>query len=253
MRVIRFGIILIVTVSAYVAIGQAQGNSQATLKSSAEAIVDLLAKGNFEAVAAQVNTEFTGSLSAAKLREGWRALVANLGAFQKRTGATVGKGPGGYDEVIVTCEFEKSSIPAHILFDGEMKIVGLWIRPQNPPNANSPPALPASNQEDANAVAAKAKAKEVVEIIVSEDISRLRNKFTDQLQNQLSEQRLREIWSSVVRDVGRFRKQVSSQYASMDQMDVVAVRCEFERGFAQIRVAFDQQNKIVGLYFFPMQ
>jgi hypothetical protein len=251
MRVIRFGIFLIVTVSAYLAVGPALSSSQVTPKSSGEAVIDLLAQGNFDAVASRVNPEFTGSLSAAKMREGWASVVANHGPFRRRTGTQVGKGPGGYDVVIVMCEFEKSSVPARVIFDGQMKIVGLWIRPQPPPSP--PPPLPASNQDDAIAVAAKAKAKEAVDIIVSEDIPRLRNRFSEQLQVQLSEQRIREIWAIVVLDVGAFRKQVSSQYARVDQQDVVAVRCEFERGFAQIRVTFDQQNKIVGLYFYPTQ
>ncbi|MGZ5515257.1 MAG: alpha/beta fold hydrolase, partial [Candidatus Aminicenantales bacterium] len=64
---------------------------------------------------------------------------AQLGAFKKQAGARREE-LQGYDIVLVTCEFEKATLDARVVFDKTGKIAGLGFVPTAPPAKYEPPA-----------------------------------------------------------------------------------------------------------------
>lgn len=223
-----------------------QGNS-ASLKASAEEIVDLMAAKNFAAVARRVSDEFTGALSAQSLSRMWGALTTQTGPFKRRKSTAVGKGPGGYDEVTLRCVFEKDEVTVKVLFAGDKKIVGLGFIPNS---MVITPLAPNTSQEEKES-AVKGLGGLVAKMLVDEYFSGVVSKFSPELKDKLSEDKLKEDWASMTQNEGAFKKQVSARYDKEKGLDIAIIRCEFARGFVHIHVAFDTEGKIASLKFLP--
>lgn len=74
-----------------------------------------------------------------KLEPMWtRQLPAQLGAFKKKAAARRDQFQG-YEIVLVTCEFEKATLDARIVFDKDGKIAGFGFVPAAPPAKYEPP------------------------------------------------------------------------------------------------------------------
>jgi uncharacterized protein DUF3887 len=108
------------------------------------------------------------------------------------------------------------------------------------------PASAAPDEADS-----KAGARRVLDLLVAENFSQIWEMFNAEMKNGLSVEKMRAVWASVIQNVGSFKKLADSQYARTEGYDVVAMRCEFERGYIVVRVAYDGQKKIGGLYVLP--
>jgi len=82
------------------------------------------------------------ALPAEKLRDTWRAVVAQAGPFQRQL-ATRAERVQGYDIVVVTCRFARATLDVRITFDASLRIAGLYFAPgkgtseyTTPPYAN---------------------------------------------------------------------------------------------------------------------
>lgn len=95
---------------------------------AASALVEALARGEFERVAEALHPEVRQALPAATLRQVWEGLVAQVGAFRKVAGTRPGE-PGAGDAVFVVCEFERATLDVRLAFDPAGRIVGLNILP----------------------------------------------------------------------------------------------------------------------------
>jgi len=110
------------------------------LTAKARAFLVALEKGDF-GLAVRDFDETMGKVSGAdKLETMWRKqLPAQLGAFKKQ-GAARREQLQGYEIVLVTCEFEKATLDARVVFDKAGKIAGLGFVPTAPPAKYVPPA-----------------------------------------------------------------------------------------------------------------
>ncbi|MBI2423204.1 MAG: DUF3887 domain-containing protein [Candidatus Hydrogenedentes bacterium] len=90
--------------------------------------VDLLAAKNFSAAVAQFDATMTAALPEATLATTWAQVEQQAGAFQRSTG-TRAAAEQGYDVVYVTCQFERASLNAKVVYDKEGKIAGLFFQP----------------------------------------------------------------------------------------------------------------------------
>lgn len=95
---------------------------------TAEGIVDAMARGDFKTATADFDGNMQAALPEEKLRPLWSGLVAQAGAFKERT-ATRESEENGIKTVYVTCQFERASLDARVVFDGGGKVTGLWIVP----------------------------------------------------------------------------------------------------------------------------
>ncbi len=126
---------------AFTAISYAQPTA---LQTRAEQFIDRLSTGNFDAAVGPFDPTMTQALPAPALKQTWEALISQCGAFQKRQGSRTGK-LQPYDIVYVTCQFEKTSLDAKIVFSPSGKISGLFF-------VSAQPAASIKQASDANSL-----------------------------------------------------------------------------------------------------
>ena len=100
-------------------------------------VAALLSKGDLDAVAARFSPQMAAALPAARFREVWGSLPAQLGAL-KSLGTPVVRTEAGQESAFVPAEFEKAAVAIRLAFDAEGRIAGLRIVPGGPPPAWSP-------------------------------------------------------------------------------------------------------------------
>jgi dienelactone hydrolase len=109
----------------------------------ANELIDRLAKGDFQAAASNFAGVMRNMAPPEKLSEIWASLQAQMGPYERRTGArTQEQTP--YQMVLVTTEFQRSTVDFKILVDNEGKIAGFFIagtkpRPGTGPEYTPPP------------------------------------------------------------------------------------------------------------------
>jgi dienelactone hydrolase len=104
----------------------------------ARAFLKALEKGDFEAAAKDFDATMMGVSGPDKLAEFWKQVPEKLGSFKQQTAARRDQF-GGYEVALVTCEFEKVTLDARVVFDKEKKIAGFQFIPSLPPAKYEPP------------------------------------------------------------------------------------------------------------------
>ena len=80
-----------------------------------------------------------------KIAEFWKQAPTQLSPFKRQTAARKEQ-LGPYDIVLVTCEFEKTTLDARVVFDKNKKIAGFSFVPSLPPAKVEPPKYADANQ-----------------------------------------------------------------------------------------------------------
>ncbi len=104
----------------------------------AEALVDNLAAGDYEAAREHFDAGMRNALPAERLEQVWRQLTTAAGPFQRR-GPTWVREQGGFTTVYVPCHFSRACLSAKVVFGAEGKVSGLWFRPGGVPEPPGPP------------------------------------------------------------------------------------------------------------------
>ena len=108
------------------------------LAAAATAFVNHLAKGEYEAAAQPFTEKMREAAPPATLGEIWKAIQAQMGAFQRITGTRV-EAVGGFESVFVTSEFAKATVDLQVTFDSAGRIAGFFVRPAEAGKEQSPP------------------------------------------------------------------------------------------------------------------
>jgi dienelactone hydrolase len=109
-----------------------------------------------------------------------------------------------------------------------------------------------SNQADkAQADDVIALAKHSVELLKNEDFSGFFNSFDNTMKNALPLDKLQSTWKSVIGQVGAFKEQVDIRTEKVQEFNVAVVTCEFEKATLDIRIAFNKEKQVSGLFFLP--
>jgi dienelactone hydrolase len=104
----------------------------------ARAFLDALSRGDFEAAVKDFDATMMDVSGPDKLAEFWKQVPERLGAFQRQTVARRDQ-LGDYEVALVSCEFEKVTLDARVIFDKEKKIAGFQFVPSLPPAKYEPP------------------------------------------------------------------------------------------------------------------
>jgi dienelactone hydrolase len=105
----------------------------------AEAFVDALTAGDFDAAARDFDATMLRVSGPDRLAAFWKEAPARLSPFRRRTSSRRDK-LGAYDIVLVTCEFERQTLDARIVFDAQGRIAGFQFIPVAPPPDDRPAA-----------------------------------------------------------------------------------------------------------------
>jgi hypothetical protein len=176
-----------------------------------------------------------------KLRAAWGEIAKQLGAFRRLGEPQMLKdGPNEeYDVVVIRGEFERGKVKFIVAYNQSRQISGLITN-----------LLP---EEVADSSQPKAAAKEVLDLLVRREFAALVEKFDSAMKDGLPVEKLKELWESVSVQAGAYKRHIASQATKQQGLIIVDVRCEFDRGDLVIRVAFNQQQQIGGLYVLPAQ
>ncbi|HVO68486.1 MAG TPA: alpha/beta fold hydrolase, partial [Aggregatilineaceae bacterium] len=105
----------------------------------AQALVDNVLKGDFEAATADFDAAMQATLSANALKQGWQSVEQQVGAFQQQIGVQTQQ-VQGYMVVVITLQFEKAALDVQVSVDAQGKVAGLYTGPANSAaTALSPP------------------------------------------------------------------------------------------------------------------
>ena len=114
----------------------------------ARVFIDALNKADFETAVRDFDATMMKVSGPDKLAEFWKQVPERMGAFKRQTAARRDQF-GGYEVALITCEFEKVTLDARVIFDKEKKIAGFQFVPSLPPAKYEPPpyADPAKFEE----------------------------------------------------------------------------------------------------------
>jgi len=130
----------LLTGPALFAQGPTQTAAEDALTVKARGLLAAMEKGDFRLAARDFDETMLKVSGPDKLEPMWtKQLPAQLGAFKKQAGARREQ-LQGYEIVLVTCEFEKATLDARVVFDKAGKIAGLGFVPTAPPAKYEPPA-----------------------------------------------------------------------------------------------------------------
>ena len=87
-----------------------------------------MVKGDFAAADAHFDARMKSALPEEKLRDVWQTLQKQTGPFKARLQTRVEK-QRDYDVVFVTCQFERATLDAKVVFDAARQIAGLFFVP----------------------------------------------------------------------------------------------------------------------------
>jgi hypothetical protein len=110
------------------------------------------------------------------------------------------------------------------------------------------PALARSQTEEIDTMA-----REFVDLLVKEEFESATALFDKTMNNALPVEKLRQTWTGLLSQVGRYKKRIGTRDQKVQQYDVVFVTCEFEQATLDVKVVFDSAKKIAGLLFLPSQ
>jgi dienelactone hydrolase len=119
---------------------QNQAVAEDALTVKAREFLAAMAKGDFQGAVRDFDETMLKVSGPDKLGPMWtKQLPAQLGAFKKQ-GAARRDELQGYEIVLVTCEFEKATLDARVVFDKAGKTAGFGFVPTAPPVKYEPPA-----------------------------------------------------------------------------------------------------------------
>jgi dienelactone hydrolase len=98
----------------------------------ARAMLAALERGDFPAAAKDFDETMLKISGPDKLEEFWNQVPEKLGVFKRQTAARRDQF-AGYEVAYVTCEFEKVTLDARVVFDKDKKITGFQFVPSLPP------------------------------------------------------------------------------------------------------------------------
>src|SRR5262245_2487150 len=112
-------------------------------------------------------------------------------------------------------------------------------------------SVPGIRAEEAAIPDRKAAAEGFVELLAKGNFAGAVGMFDAKMQSALPEEKLRDAWAAINTKAGRFQNRVRTQAQKVGAYDVVFVTCQFEKGPLDVKVVFDSDGKVGGLFFTP--
>lgn len=138
--------------------------------------------------------------------------------------------------------------PSHFSFRTMLSSVGMLSLAVFLAFAVSASANSAKTIQGKNAAAA-----EVINKLVAEDFDGVRANFNEQMKQGLSAETLKKVWKASVARHGGYVSQGEAKNSQQDGYDIYIIRCEMKTSPMEVIVAYDQEGKLGGLLFRPVQ
>jgi uncharacterized protein len=110
---------------------------------TAKTVVDNYAKGDYPAIVAAFDASLQSQVTSDSIKQSWLGLTNQLGAYQQQTGTSSGTFQG-YQEVSVTCQFEKGAMDIRVIFNAQGHVAGINFLQAGTGSATVAPYAPPS-------------------------------------------------------------------------------------------------------------
>ena len=94
---------------------------------------------------------------------------------------------------------------------------------------------------------------EFVDQLAGGEFSAATKRFDPTMSSAMPADKLEQTWNALQQQVGAFKQRIGTRQDKVQQYDVVFVTCAFENANIDIRVVFDSNAQIAGLFFQPAQ
>jgi len=199
---------------------------------TARALATELTARSFDKAVARFDPAIAKSLPAKVLEKQWQSMVGDLGAYQKLNVVRTEDGPKG-KAVYVECVYEKGSLHLRVVVNDKLQVVGL-----RPVPGQSPEAF-------------EAAAREAVADLAAGAFARLESRFSPEMSKALPAGATAKAWQGVVAKNGAFQKVLGTKIEPDAKFGIADVECAYAGQVAIIRVVFNAQLKVDGLFFRP--
>lgn len=108
--------------------------------------------------------------------------------------------------------------------------------------ATSSYAMPAGNIKSA---------REVIEMLNKGQFKEIISRFDSTMKKAAPEPRLRAIWTSLIGQTGKLQTEIGDTSFDFNGYNIVIVTCRFEKSKLDVKVVFDKDSEIAGLFFAP--
>jgi len=108
------------------------------------------------------------------------------------------------------------------------------------------PARPAVSQTDN-----VKSAREIIMMLDKGNYKEVISRFDSTMTKAAPEEKLRTIWTSLINQTGKLQKELSDTTIPYNDYEIVLVTCKFEKTILDVKVIFDKESKVAGLFFAP--
>jgi hypothetical protein len=103
--------------------------------------------------------------------------------------------------------------------------------------------------QETGAVDLTSQAKGFVDLLVQGDYARVVELFDGKMKETLPEGQVEEIWTALQDKYGQYQKQVGVRQTREHGYDCVYITCSFDGKNIDIKVVYDKEQKVAGLWF----
>jgi hypothetical protein len=203
---------------------------------AAKAFVNMLASKDFKkAVDTYFDSIMRGALPADKLQQTWAAHEQATGGFLNIDGVRHDT-KGGFDVEFVACKFARCIGDVEVVFNGVHQISGLWFVPHT----------------EKPAVSNAGAARTFVNMLAKNDFKRAVDTYFDSvMRGALPADKLEQTWTALGQQVGGFVKIDGVRTNTAVGYDVEYVACSFANAVIDVKVVFNDDHQITGLWLVP--
>jgi hypothetical protein len=111
----------------------------------------------------------------------------------------------------------------------------------------------APGQEGREPSELESAAQQFVEQLSGDQFAAAAERFDATMARLMPAEKLAELWRELSASVGPFQEQIDLRTTKLGAYDIVFVTCQFERSKLDVKVVFDREKRIAGLFFVPPQ
>ncbi len=112
-----------------------------------------------------------------------------------------------------------------------------------------PLSAPSSKSETSTGM--QSAATDFISLLEHEKFDDAEKRFDTTMRNALPVDQLQALWRATIRTNGDFEEAKKSSIQHVAQWDVVDTSCQFKKSSIVIRISFDKQRQVSGLFFLP--
>jgi uncharacterized protein len=94
-------------------------------------------------------------------------------------------------------------------------------------------------------------AERLVDSLTKHDFNAAVSRFDERMKTALPADKLEEVWRKIMEGAGTFKKSLWSHNERIQQYDAAFVTCEFQMAVLDVKIVFDSERRVTGLFFLP--